>query len=64
MNYQLINFNIPIKLKDQIDLIAKHKHISRTAIINIQLERYCRKELPMIHVSSDNDDWEKDLMRL
>jgi hypothetical protein len=48
MNYQLINFNIPIKLKDQIDLIAKHKHISRTAIINIQLERYCRKELPMI----------------
>ena len=48
MNYQLINFNIPIKLKDQIDLIAKHKHISRTAIINIQLERYCRKELPLI----------------
>ena len=48
MNYQLINFNIPIKLKDQIDLIAKHKHISRTAIINLQLERYCRKELPMI----------------
>jgi len=48
MNYQLINFNIPTKLKDQIDLIAKHKHISRTAIINIQLERYCRKELPMI----------------
>ena len=48
MSYQLINFNIPIKLKDQLDLIAKHKHISRTAIINIQLERYCRKELPMI----------------
>jgi predicted transcriptional regulator len=48
MNYQLINFNIPIKLKDQLDLIAKHKHVSRTAIINIQLEQYCRKELPMI----------------
>jgi len=48
MNYQLINFNIPIKLKNQLDLIAKHKHVSRTAIINIQLERYCRKELPMI----------------
>ena len=48
MNYQLINFNIPIMLKDQLDLIAKHKHVSRTAIINIQLERYCRKELPMI----------------
>ena len=48
MNYQLINFNIPIKLKDQLDLIAKHKHVSRTAIINTQLEQYCRKELPMI----------------
>jgi len=48
MNYQLINFNIPIMLKDQLDLIAKHKHVSRTAIINIQLELYCRKELPMI----------------
>ena len=66
MNYQLINFNIPIKLKDQLDLIAKHKHVSRTAIINIQLEQYCRKELPMIPISSDydNDDWENDLLRL
>jgi hypothetical protein len=48
MNYQLINFNIPIKLKDQLDLIAKHKHVSRTAIINIQLESYCRQELPFL----------------
>ena len=53
MYYQLINFNIPIKLKDQLDLIAKHKHVSRTAIINIQLEQYCRKELPMIFTDHD-----------
>ena len=52
MNYQLINFNIPIKLKDQLDLIAKHKHISRTAIINTQLENYCRSELPYIQASN------------
>ena len=52
MNYQLINFNIPIKLKDQLDLIAKHKHISRTAIINTQLESYCRSELAYIEASN------------
>ena len=51
MHYQLINFNIPIKLKDQLDLIAKHKHISRTAIINTQLETYCRSELPYIQAN-------------
>lgn len=48
MHYQLINFNIPIRLKAQLDLIAKHKHISRTAIINTQLESYCRSELAYI----------------
>ena len=48
MNYQLINFNIPTRLKTQLDLIAKHKHISRTAIINTQLESYCRSELAYI----------------
>ena len=51
MHYQLINFNIPIRLKDQLDLIAKHKHISRTAIINTQLESYCRSELAYIKAS-------------
>ena len=52
MNYQLINFNIPTKLKTQLDLIAKHKHISRTAIINTQLESYCRSELAYIEASN------------
>ena len=52
MNYQLINFNIPTKLKTQLDFIAKHKHISRTAIINTQLESYCRSELAYIEASN------------
>ena len=52
MHYQLINFNIPIRLKAQLDLIAKHKHISRRAIINTQLESYCRSELPYIQASN------------
>ena len=52
MHYQLINFNIPKHLKIQLDLIAKHKHISRTAIINTQLESYCRSELPYIQASN------------
>ena len=52
MHYQLINFNIPTRLKAQLDLIAKHKHISRTAIINTQLESYCRSELPYIQASN------------
>ena len=52
MHYQLINFNIPTRLKDQLDLIAIHKHISRTAIINTQLESYCRSELPYIQASN------------
>ena len=52
MNYQLINFNIPTKLKTQLDLIAKHKHISRTAIINTQLDSYCRSELAYIEASN------------
>ena len=54
MHYQLINFNIPTRLKDQLDLIAKHKHISRTAIINTQLESYCRSELPYIQASNQS----------
>jgi hypothetical protein len=53
MNYQLINFNIPTRLKTQLDLIAKHKHISRTAIINTQLESYCSSELAYIEASNE-----------
>jgi predicted transcriptional regulator len=53
MHYQLINFNIPKHLKSQLDLIAKYKHISRTAIINTQLESYCRSELAYIEASNE-----------
>lgn len=55
MHYQLINFNIPKHLKIQLDLIAKYKHISRTAIINTQLESYCRSELPYIQANNKPD---------
>ena len=45
MDYQLMNFNIPIHLKHNLDLIAKYKHISRTSIVNRLLDLYCRQEL-------------------
>lgn len=51
MDYQLVNFNIPKRLKTQLDQIAKYKHLSRTAIINTQLEAYCRSELACIEAS-------------
>ena len=45
MDYQLMNFNIPIHLKHNLDLIAKYKHISRKSIVNRLLDLYCRQEL-------------------
>ena len=43
-----------LKSKDAklISYLAKHKHISRRAIINTQLESYCRSELPYIQASN------------
>lgn len=65
MTHQLINFNIPMSLKDSLDEIAKAKRLSRTAIINQLLETYCRTELERIeseplprrqHPANGNDD--------
>lgn len=48
MTYKLMNFNIPIHLKEQLDFIAGHKHISRTAILNLLVDKYCRQEMVLI----------------
>lgn len=45
MDYTLTNFNIPNHLKDDLDVLAKFKRVSKTAIINTLLEEYCRREL-------------------
>ena len=48
MEYQLMNFNVPKHLKQDLDAIASYRHISKTSILNILLERYCRLELNRI----------------
>ena len=55
MDYQLMNFNIPIHLKHNLDLIAKYKHISRTSIVNRLLDLYCRQELKNLEEGSEID---------
>ena len=48
MEYQLMNFNVPKHLKRDLDAIASYRHISKTSILNILLEQYCRLELNRI----------------
>ena len=48
MEYQLMNFNVPRHLKRDLDAIASYRHISKTSILNILLEQYCRLELNRI----------------
>lgn len=45
MDHQLMNFNIPTRLKRDLDLLARYKHVSRTSILNGLLADYCRAEL-------------------
>lgn len=40
-----MNFNIPTRLKRDLDLLARYKHVSRTSILNGLLTDYCREEL-------------------
>lgn len=49
MATQLVNFNMPDQLKNDLDRLAKRKNISRTAIILNLLEDYCRKEWKQIN---------------
>jgi predicted transcriptional regulator len=44
MTTQLMNFNIPKGLKADLDRIAQHRNVSRTAIIITPIEGYCRNE--------------------
>ena len=41
MTTQLMNFNIPKGLKSDLDRIAEHRNVSRTAIIITLIEGYC-----------------------
>jgi hypothetical protein len=43
-NTLLMNFNIPRGLKADLDRIASHRNVSRTAIIITLIEEYCRRE--------------------
>ena len=50
-NYQLLNFNIPRRLKTSLDAVVDYKRCSRTSIINSLLDEYVRKELS--HIKED-----------
>lgn len=45
MNHKLINFNVPKDLLERFDCIARTKHVSRTSLLNILIDQYCRSEL-------------------
>ena len=63
MDYMLMNFNTPIHLKRSLDTIAKHKHVSKTSILNILLESYCKEELNGIIESASGSRVEHDCAR-
>ena len=46
--FALINFNMPKHLKYSLDRLCKFKNISRTAVINMILEDWVRKELELL----------------
>ena len=50
-NYQLLNFNIPRRLKTSLDAVVDYKRCSRTSIINSLLDEYVRNEIN--HIKED-----------
>ena len=52
-SYQLLNFNIPRRLKSSLDAVVEYKRISRTSIINSLLDDYCRNEIA--HIKEDGN---------
>jgi predicted transcriptional regulator len=48
MDHQLINFKIPLGLKNRLDQLAKLKGMSRTSILIQLIETYCRTELRLM----------------
>lgn len=49
MAHVLINFNSPIALKQDFDLVTKHNQMSKTSVLNMLLSKYCRREIQRIH---------------
>lgn len=45
---KLMNFNIPIHLKDDLDELVKFKHITKTSVLNRLIENYIRYEFRML----------------
>lgn len=43
--HTLINFNIPLHLKTHLDQLVDFKRISRTSVLNMLIENYCRSEI-------------------
>lgn len=55
--HTLMNFNIPKHLKDRFDQIVKFKQVSKTSILNILIEEYCRKETGLIRETEQLDSF-------
>lgn len=64
MTTQLMNFNIPRGLKADLDRIAQHRNVSRTAIIITLIEGYCRKEWKEIEEAMQMQRRVEDAKRL
>ena len=64
MTTQLMNFNIPKGLKADLDRIAQHRNVSRTAIIITLIEGYCRNEWKEIEETMQMQRRVEDAKRL
>ena len=59
MEYTLVNFNMPTKLKKKFDSITKEKHVTRTAILNLLVNQFCNNE-SMLQINNEFLDWAID----
>ncbi|MEM8576736.1 MAG: hypothetical protein AAGF60_02695 [Pseudomonadota bacterium] len=57
---QLINFNMPLPLKRRLDQVAKAKGVSRTSILLLLVENYCRQEFSLMQRDYDQELQETD----
>ena len=56
MEYTLVNFNMPTKLKKKLDTITKEKHVTRTAILNLLVNQFCNNET-ILRTHNEFLDW-------
>lgn len=62
--YQLVNFNMPTRVKKMFDLLVKSKRANRTAVINQLIEQYCRQELMQLKLDViENADYARGISR-